>query len=287
MVVSRREWVDFGKDMNLLLLSQQGVLSIPCLGIFDVSPSLEKVLMLHDTTSGRAWKSENSKKSPFASMRAEPWRGSSVKGSNLVGVTLCLGVLHQLASLDRGQSRRDFNNAEAGASIDFRICLTDVIEDIHHQSSVSGTHFVDEKVMVRIQLQLVVCDQMAGNSFTIVWAEEFSRPDLQSRCIVGHIRGRMTVHQEPYCGLYRLSSMKSRINIRTLLGRSFLAPCCLLFGVLGSSGLCIASASCRDGAGLVEPATRRETPSSKVRKAGATMRSNETDKLAGKSTCGW
>ncbi|KAH0281792.1 DUF185-domain-containing protein, partial [Aureobasidium melanogenum] len=83
------------------------------------------------------------------------FHGQEEAGRSLIDVPL--------ASLNRGQSGRDFNDAEAGASVDFRIRLTNVVEDVHHQSSVSGTHFVDEKVVV------------TSDGFTIVWAEEFCR----------------------------------------------------------------------------------------------------------------
>ena len=58
--------------------------------------------------------------------------------------------------------------------------VADVIENVEHQRSVAGAHFVNDEIMVGVVGELVVCDKVTGYGFAIVRAEELGRsmPEL-------------------------------------------------------------------------------------------------------------
>lgn len=60
--------------------------------------------------------------------------------------------------------------------------VADVVEDVEHKGSVARAQFVDDEVLVGEVGELVVCDEVAGDGFPIVGAEElgWSVPQLPS-----------------------------------------------------------------------------------------------------------
>ena len=68
----------------------------------------------------------------------------------------------------------DFDDFEFGASVDVGVEVADVVEDVEHEGSVAGAHFVDDEVVVGVVGKLVVCDEVAGDGFAVVGAEELS-----------------------------------------------------------------------------------------------------------------
>ena len=78
------------------------------------------------------------------------------------------------------EGRGDLDDVELCPGVDLRIDFTDVIEDIEHKSSPSGAHLIDQKVVVGIRGQAVIVDEVAGDGFAVVWAEELCRgmPEL-------------------------------------------------------------------------------------------------------------
>ncbi len=60
--------------------------------------------------------------------------------------------------------------------------VADVVEDVEHEGSVPRAQFVDDKVLVGVVGELVFGDEVAGDGFPVVGAEElgWSVPELPS-----------------------------------------------------------------------------------------------------------
>lgn len=77
-----------------------------------------------------------------------------------------------MAVLQGGKRRGDLDDVVLGASIDLRVNLADVVEDVEHEGAAAGAHLVDEQVVVRVRGQAVVGDEVARNGLAVVRAEE-------------------------------------------------------------------------------------------------------------------
>ena len=58
--------------------------------------------------------------------------------------------------------------------------VADVIKNVEHKGSISCAHLVDDEVVVGVVGELVIGNEVAGDGFAIVGAEELGRgvPEL-------------------------------------------------------------------------------------------------------------
>lgn len=70
-------------------------------------------------------------------------------------------------ALTLGQLLGDLNDPVPCALVDRGLKLLDVVQDIHHQSSVSGAHLVDNQVLMWVVVELVFCHDVLGNRVSV------------------------------------------------------------------------------------------------------------------------
>lgn len=104
---------------------------------------------------------------------AVPVEDGLVDDFHLAPVAVGVQGAGEVMVLELGQGVGDFDDLEFGAGVDLRVGIADVVEDVEHEGAVAGSHLVDEEVMVGVERQLVVCDQVTRNGFTVVRPEEF------------------------------------------------------------------------------------------------------------------
>lgn len=109
-----------------------------------------------------------------------PVEDGLVDDFHFAGVSPRGRVFHDLGVLYRCQLGGNFNDFVICPGVDVWIYIADVVEDVEHQRAAAGTHFVDYQVMVRVGGKLVVGDEVAGDGFAVVGAEELGRgvPEL-------------------------------------------------------------------------------------------------------------
>ena len=101
-----------------------------------------------------------------------PGEDGAVDDFDVVGVASRRRCTGELGGLQGSEIGRDFNNFEFCAVVDARVEVADVVEDVEHEGPISRAHFVYDEVVVGVVRELVVCDEVSGNGFTIVGAEE-------------------------------------------------------------------------------------------------------------------
>lgn len=79
-----------------------------------------------------------------------PVEYGAVDDLNLVQVAPRRCRLLEVVDLQRSQRGGDFNDAEFCAFVDFRMHVSNVVEDVDHESSVTSTHLIYQQIVVRI-----------------------------------------------------------------------------------------------------------------------------------------
>ena len=111
-----------------------------------------------------------------------PSEDRAVDDLNLVDMATRFGRSEEVVLLHCSERGRNFNDVELRTCVDLGVDFADVVEDIEHKGTSSGSHLIDEEVMVGISRQTIVIDEVPGDSLAIVRAEELRRgvPELAS-----------------------------------------------------------------------------------------------------------
>lgn len=68
---------------------------------------------------------------------------------------------------------RNFDDPVFGACVDVGFVDSDVVKNVAHEGSISGTDFVNDKVVVGVEVKFVIGDEVASESIAIVGFEQF------------------------------------------------------------------------------------------------------------------
>ena len=109
-----------------------------------------------------------------------PGEDGAVDDFDVVEVAASGGSAGKLGGLQRGEGGGDFDYFEFGTWVNVWVQVADVVEDVEHEGAVAGAEFVDDEVVVGVVGELVICDEVASDGFTVVRAEELGRgvPEL-------------------------------------------------------------------------------------------------------------
>ena len=120
-----------------------------------------------------------------------PVEDGTVDDLDVLRMAARLGGPAELAGLQVGQSRGDFDDFELRVAVDFRVHVADVVEDVQHQRAVSSAHLVDDQVVVGMVRELVVLHEISGYGFAVVGAKELRRcvPQLPRIVRPGRVEG--------------------------------------------------------------------------------------------------
>lgn len=102
-----------------------------------------------------------------------PVEDGAIDDLHMVSVAARGSRAAELRGLQRGERGGDFDDFKLGPFVYVRVHVPDVVEDIKHQCAVAGAHFVDYEVVVGVVRIFIVFDEVAGDSFAVVGAEEF------------------------------------------------------------------------------------------------------------------
>lgn len=127
----------------------------------------------------------------------------------------------EITALNLRQGGRHLYDSILCPLIDFRNGALNVVQNIKHQRAVSGTHFIDNKVFVGVDRQLVVCDQVSCYSLAIVGREHLGGrvPQLSSVVVLDLIEpvfeGGVATAQD----LVELRLVPDGIEVERFVGR--------------------------------------------------------------------
>lgn len=85
-----------------------------------------------------------------------PVKDGSIDDLDVVQMTCCVERLFQILELEVGEGGRNFDDSELRALVDLVVCVADEVQHVYHERTVSGTHLVDNQVMVGVEGQLVI-----------------------------------------------------------------------------------------------------------------------------------
>ena len=117
-----------------------------------------------------------------------PREYGSVDNFHVLGVTSGRGRPRELSRLQRCKRSGYLDDFELRSGIHVRVNVANVVQHVQHQRSVPGTQLIYDEVLRRVVRQLVICDQVSGNSFAIVGPKELggSMPQLSS--VIGNFK---------------------------------------------------------------------------------------------------
>ena len=116
-----------------------------------------------------------------------PIEDGLVHNLDLVGVSSRIGAVTQALLLQVGQLATDLDDAVARPLIDLGEAVSNVVEDVQHHGSVSGTHLVYDEIMVGVVVELVVGDYEVGDGLAVVGGEELGRGVPELAQVVGFL----------------------------------------------------------------------------------------------------
>jgi hypothetical protein len=87
--------------------------------------------------------------------------------------------------LQIGELGGDLDDVISCPLVHFGVAVPDVVQDVQHHGSVSGTHLIDIQVVVGIRTVLVVLDKVPGDRFAIVRREKLGRSMPELAKVVG------------------------------------------------------------------------------------------------------
>lgn len=79
-----------------------------------------------------------------------PVKDGSIDDLDVVQMTRCVERFFQILVLEVGESGRNFNDSELRALVDLIVRVADEVQHVDHQRTVSGTHLVDDQVVVGV-----------------------------------------------------------------------------------------------------------------------------------------
>ena len=101
-----------------------------------------------------------------------PIENGAIDDFDVVFVSARRRRFRQLRGLKRSEGGRDLDDFELGPVVDFWVEIANVVEDVEHHGSVPGADLVDDEVVVGVIGELVVGDEVTGDSLAIIGAEE-------------------------------------------------------------------------------------------------------------------
>ena len=117
-----------------------------------------------------------------------PGEDGPVDDFHVLGVTSGRGRPGELGRLQRCERGGYLDDFELGSGVHVRVDVTDVVQHVQHQRSVSRTQLIDYEVLRRVVRQLVIRDQVSGNSFAVVGPKELSRGMPQLSGVIRHFK---------------------------------------------------------------------------------------------------
>ena len=164
-------------------INQRGIELVEVSSTIYEDSSLEGLFskwIIPDTVMGKIVKDFESQKVARRWHIGVPIENRTVDNLYMVGMPTRRGGASQLGGLEGGKGRGNFDNFKLCSRINIWMEITDIVQDVEHQRTISSTHFVDYKIMVRMVGEFVVRNKVSGDGLAVIWAKELSRcmPEL-------------------------------------------------------------------------------------------------------------